>query len=140
MIVFAVLALILSVFNVMDTVRLLNGDRNLHVLINAAADETGGGITGDLVLGITAVIMYVSLAVAALFNIMKIVIGVLGLQKADVPGTDKFFLVWGVVFLAFGVFGISGLFSLAGVCNLGGGIAAPILFVVFSKQNRAPGP
>ena len=59
----------------------------------------------------------------------------LGIRKAD--QATGFFTVWGIILLIFGVFGLtSGIFSLLGICNLLGGIAAPILFIVGGGQNK----
>ena len=94
-------------------------------------------MTMDDAMGIVSAIAYVGVGLVVVFNAVRIAVGILGLKKAD--QSSKFFTVWGVIFLVFGVLSLSGgVVSLLGLCNLVGGIVAPILFIVGGKQNQKP--
>ena len=94
-------------------------------------------MTADQAIAFSSTIIYVLIGIMVAFNVVKIIVGILGLKKADQP--SKFFTVWGIIFLVFGVLGLSGgVASLLGLCNLVGGIVAPILFIVGGKQNQKP--
>ena len=90
-----------------------------------------------MAVGLVSGIAYVTLAITVAFNVLKIIIGILGIKKSEVMGSNNFFMIWGIVFLIFGVFGLAGTFSLIGFCNLMAGIAAPLLYIIFSKQTKA---
>lgn len=94
-------------------------------------------MTADQAIAFSSTIIYVLIGIMVAFNVVKIIVGILGLKKAD--QSSKFFTVWGVIFLVFGVLSLSGgVVSLLGLCNLVGGIVAPILFIVGGKQNQKP--
>ena len=134
MIVCAVVAIVISAVNINST---MSGMANLGGAERAAieAQLNENNMTMDQALTAVSGIAYAGLGFIAVFNVLKIVIGILGLRKAD-TGT-KFFFVWGIVFLVFGVLSLSsGIFNLLGICNLLGGIVAPILFIAGSSQNK----
>ena len=81
-------------------------------------------------------LVWVLLGLAVAFNVVKIVVGVLGLRRTD--RASNFFLVWGVVFLVFGVGGLlfSGVASIFGMCDLAAGLFGPALFLWGGVQNK----
>lgn len=50
--------------------------------------------------------------------------------------SSTLFIAWGIVFLVFGVFSLGSTFSLLGICNLLGGIVAPVLFLIGGNRNK----
>lgn len=91
-------------------------------------------MTQEQAVSITLAMVYVIVGIMIVFQVVKLIVGILGLKKAD--QASKFFTVWGIIFLVFGVLGLSDFLSITGVCNLAGGIVAPILFIVGAKQNK----
>ncbi|HJB39260.1 MAG TPA: hypothetical protein H9943_02560 [Candidatus Ruthenibacterium avium] len=91
-------------------------------------------MTADQAIAFSSTIIYVLIGIMVAFNVVKIIVGILGLKKADQP--SKFFTVWGVIFLIFGILGLGNIVSIMDLCNLAGGIAAPILFLIGAKQNK----
>lgn len=134
MIVCAILAVIITTVN---TNKSLNSISGMSAEESAAVEAqlNAGGVTMDQAMMAVSGIAYVGLAFSIIFNLVKVVIGILGLRKAD--QASNFFLVCGIIFLVFGVFGLtSGIFSPLGICNLLGGVAAPILFIIGGGQNK----
>ena len=76
------------------------------------------------------------LGLGAALNVVKIVVGVLGIRKAAEPAT--FFVVWGAVLLLLGVLGMmfSGVTSVLGLCDLAGGVFGPAFFLWGGVQNK----
>lgn len=135
-IVVAVVTIILSIVNINTS---LSSMTNLTAQEAASVEAQLGEVdmTMDDAMGIVSAIAYVGVGLVVVFNAVRIVVGILGLKKAD--QSSKFFTVWGIIFLVFGVLGLSGgVASLLGLCNLVGGIVAPILFIVGGKQNQKP--
>lgn len=139
LIAFAAIALVISVINVTKTLGQMNNmDAAAQAALdNAVAANAGSGVSADMAVGLVSSIAYVTLAITVIFNVLKIIIGILGIKKSEVMGTNNFFMIWGVIFLVFGVFGLAGIMSLLGFCNLMAGIVAPLLYIIFSKQNKA---
>ena len=136
LIAFAAIALVVSVVNIFRTLGQVN---NMDAATQAALDQAnaGSGVSADMAVGLVSGIAYVTLAITVAFNVLKIIIGILGIKKSEVMGSNNFFMIWGIVFLIFGVFGLAGTLSLIGFCNLMEGIAAPLLYIIFSKQTKA---
>ena len=101
-----------------------------------AAEVEAAGLTGADVAGTMRGLVWVLLGLAVAFNVVKIVVGVLGLRRTD--RASNFFLVWGVVFLVFGVGGLlfSGVASIFGMCDLAAGLFGPALFLWGDVQNK----
>lgn len=137
MIVCAAVAIVLTVVNsfaAVNSVTAMGADEagELESLL------TDNGITMDQAMMAFSGFVYVSLGIAVIFNVVKIIIGVLGIRKADQP--TKFFLIWGIIFLACGITSLSTGFSLLGICNFLGGIIAPVLFILGANPNRRAAP
>lgn len=101
-----------------------------------AADLAGTGMTLDSFVEAMQGTLNILLGLGVLFNVLKIVVGVLGIRKAAQPAA--FFVIWGVVFLLFGVLGMmfSGVASVLGLCDLAGGVFGPALFLWGGVQNK----
>ena len=101
-----------------------------------AADLEASGMTLDALVEGMQGVLNVLLGLGVLFNVLKIVVGILGIRKAAQPAT--FFVVWGVVFLLLGVLGMmfSGVASVFGLCDLAGGVFGPALFLWGGIQNK----
>ena len=137
-IVVAVVTIILSIVNINTS---LSSMTNLTAQEAASVEAQLGEVdmTMDDAMGIVSAIAYVGVGLVVVFNAVRIAVGILGLKKAD--QSSKFFTVWGVIFLVFGVLSLSGgVVSLLGLCNLVGGIVAPILFTGGANQNPNPAP
>lgn len=132
-IVVAVVTIILSIVNINTS---LNSMTNLTAQEAASVEAQLGEVdmTMDDAMGIVSAIAYVGVGLVVVFNAVRIAVGILGLKKADQP--SKFFTVWGIIFLIFGILGLGNIVSIMGLCNLAGGIAAPILFLIGAKQNK----
>lgn len=133
MIVCAAAAILISVININLS---LNAVNNLSSEELAAVESQLGesGLTMDQAMMALSGIAYISLGLTIVFNVIKIIVGTVGLRKAEHGST--YFFVWGIVLLVFGVFSLSTGFNLLGLCNLLGGIAAPILFIAGGNQNK----
>ena len=119
LIAFAAIALVVSVVNIFRTLGQVN---NMDAATQAALDQAvaanaGSGVSADMAVGLVSGIAYVTLAITVAFNVLKIIIGILGIKKSEVMGSNNFFMIWGIVFLIFGVFGLAGTFSLIGFCK-----------------------
>ena len=55
-------------------------------------------MTADQAIAFSSTIIYVLIGIMVAFNVVKIIVGILGLKKADQP--SKFFTVWGVIWPA----------------------------------------
>lgn len=132
-IVVAVVTIILSIVNINTS---LNSMTNLTAQEAASVEAQLGEVdmTMDDAMGIVSAIAYAGVGLLVVFNAVRIAVGILGLKKADQP--SKFFTVWGIIFLIFGILGLGNIVSIMGLCNLAGGIAAPILFLIGAKQNK----
>ena len=137
MIVCAILAIIITAINTNKSLGSISG---MTVEESAAVEAqlNAGGVTMDQAMMAVSGIAYVGLALVIIFNVVKIIVGIVGLRKADSAST--YFFVWGIILLIFGVLSLSGGINLMGVCNLLGGIAAPILFIVGGSQNKKMNP
>ena len=134
MIVCAILAIIITAINTNKSLGSISG-MTAEESAAVEAQLNAGGVTMDQAMMAVSGIAYVGLALVIIFNVVKIIVGILGIRKAD--QATGFFTVWGIILLIFGVFGLtSGIFILLGICNLLGGIAAPILFIVGGGQNK----
>lgn len=133
MAVCALAAIIISAVNTFSTI---------HSLGNMSAEEIGMveselseiGMSATQAVGLISGIGYAGLALIAIFNLIKIIVGIVGFLKAETSST--FFIAWGIVFLVFGVFNLGSIFSLLGICNLLGGIVAPVLFLIGGNRNK----
>lgn len=98
--------------------------------------QTGGTIDGDTILGIFYGMIIAIAAIYAVMMIIHVLVGILGLSRSKDPQRVRFFKVWGVVLLVFGVLNVllSGVFSLNAILGLISGVAAPILFLVGASQ------
>ncbi|HJB06316.1 MAG TPA: hypothetical protein H9716_00400 [Candidatus Enterocloster faecavium] len=136
MIVCAAAAILIAAVN---TGLSLNSVANMSAEERAAVEAqlSEGGLTMDQAMTAMSGIAYVSLGMNVIFNAVKIIVGILGIRKAD--NVTTFFLVWGIILLVFGVLSLSGGISLLGICNLLGGIVAPVLFIVGGNQNKRRG-
>lgn len=140
LIAFTAISIVISVYNLTAVIGQVN---NMDSATQAALDEAiaqnaDSGVTADMAVGVINGIAYVTLAVSVIFGLLKVIVGILGVKKSEIPGTDKFFKVWGIIFFIFGLLGILNTFSPLGVCNLLAGIVAPLLYIIFSKQNKLP--
>ena len=101
-----------------------------------AAELEASGMTLDALIEGMQGTLSILLGLGAALNVVKIVVGVLGIRKAAEPAT--FFVVWGVVFLLLGVLGMmfSGVASVFGLCDLAGGVFGPGLFLWGGIQNK----
>ena len=100
------------------------------------ADLEATGMTLDQVLAAAKNLLTAVMGMMAVFNVIKIVVGALGLRKLQ-SGT-VYFTGWGIAFLVFGVLGllIFGVNNLMGIANLLGGLAGPVLYIVGGAQNK----
>ena len=139
LIAFAAIALVVSVVNIFRSLGQVNymDAATQAALDQAVAANAGSGVSADMAVRLVSGNAYVTLAITVAFNVLKIIIGILGIKKSEVMGSNNFFMIWGIVFLIFGVFGLAGTLSLIGFCNLMAGIAAPLLYIIFSKQTKA---
>ena len=134
-IVCAVIAIVISAVNTNQMLNSMTTGMSEAEISAVEAQLNEQGVTMDQAVTALSGISYVGLGFVIAFNAMKIIVGILGLRKAD-SGT-KYFFVWGIVLLIFGVFSLlGGIFTPIGICNLLGGIAAPIMFIVGSNQNK----
>ena len=120
----------------------VNTGLSLSSVANMSAEEQAaveaqlseGGLTMDQAMMALSGVAYVGLGMTVIFNAVKIIVGIVGLRKADSAST--YFFVWGIILLIFGVLSLSGGINLMGVCNLLGGIA----FIVGGSQNKKMNP
>ena len=100
------------------------------------ADLEATGMTLDQVLAAAKNLLTAVMGMMAVFNVIKIVVGALGLRKLQ-SGT-AYFTGWGIAFLVFGVLGllIFGVNNLMGIANLLGGLAGTVLYIVGGAQNK----
>lgn len=130
----ACVAVIISAFNIFITTGLvgnLSADQSAMIELESQLE---GLLSADQAVGIFSAVMYAALILIVIFNVMKIIVGIVGFRKAETGTT--YFIAWGIVLLVFGVLSLGGLFSLLGICNLLGGIVAPILFIIGGSQNK----
>ena len=92
------------------------------------------GVSAEQAMGIFSTISYIVLVLVVIFNVMKIIVGIVGFRKAETAST--YFIAWGIVLLIFGLLSLGNLLNIIGICNLLGGIAAPILFILGGIQNK----
>ena len=92
------------------------------------------GVSAEQAMGIFSTISYIALVLVVIFNVMKIIVGIVGFRKAETAST--YFIAWGIVLLIFGLLSLGNLLNIIGICNLLGGIAAPILFILGGIQNK----
>ena len=92
------------------------------------------GVSAEQAMGIFSTISYIALVLVVFFNVMKIIVGIVGFRKAETAST--YFIAWGIVLLIFGLLSLGNLLNIIGICNLLGGIAAPILFILGGIQNK----
>ena len=100
--------------------------------------QSGGTLGGDAVLSIFFGTIIVIAVLYAIMMIIHVLVGVLGLSRAKNPQRSRFFTVWGIILLIFGVLNVllSGVFSLSAILGMISGIAAPILFLVGASQMK----
>ena len=72
-----------------------------HLATQAALDQAvaanaGSGVSADMAVGLVSGIAYVTLALTVAFNVLKIIIGILGIKKSEVMGSNNFFMIWGI--------------------------------------------
>ena len=134
MILCAVLAILITAINTNAALSSISGlSPEEQTAVEAQLSE--GDITMDQVMTAVSAIAYVGLGLTIIFNIIKVIVGFLGLKKADT--SSKFFIVWGIILLVFGVLSLSsGILNRLGICNLLGGVAAPVLFIIGGNQNK----
>lgn len=101
-----------------------------------AAELEASGMTLDALIEGMQGTLSILLGLGAALNVVKIVVGVLGIRKAAEPAT--FFVVWGAVLLLLGVLGMmfSGVTSVLGLCDLAGGVFGPAFFLWGGVQNK----
>lgn len=136
LIVAAIVSIVLSIVNVNTS---LGSMTNLTTAESATVEAQLNELdmTMDDAVGIVSGIAYVLIGIAVAFNAVRIIVGIMALKKAD--QASKFFTVWGIILLVLGVFGLLfGSGVLVTLCNLLGGIIAPILLIVGGKQNQKP--
>ena len=134
MILCAVLAILITAINTNAALSSISGlSPEEQTAVEAQLSE--GDITMDQVMTAVSAIAYVGLGLTIIFNIIKVIVGFLGLKKADT--SSKFFIVWGIILLVFGVLSLSsGILNPLGIYNLLGGVAAPVLFIIGGYQNK----
>lgn len=78
---------------------------------------------------------YVSLAISSVFSVVKIIVGLLILKKAE--RSRNFYLIWSILFLIFGLYAVKtvGLTTL-GFCHLVSGVIGPVLLIVGSIKMK----
>lgn len=128
--VLAILITAVNVFTVATSVNDLSAEEIVALEVQLQDTDFTMEQAGMILQG-TALVAF---GMAALFNLVKIVVGVLGLRKTASGST--FYLVWGIVLLVFGVLSIPTTANLLGLCNAVGGLAAPLLFIAGGSQNK----
>ena len=124
MILCAVLAILITAINTNAALSSISGlSPEEQTAVEAQLSE--GDITMDQVMTAVSAIAYVGLGLTIIFNIIKVIVGFLGLKKADT--SSKFFIVWGIILLVFGVLSLS-----SGILNP----LAPVLFIIGGNQNK----
>ena len=116
----ACVAIIISAFNIFITTGLvgnLSADQSAMIELESQLE---GLLSADQAVGIFSAVMYAALILIVIFNVMKIIVGIVGFRKAETGTT--YFIAWGIVLLVFGVLSLGGLFSLLGICNLLGAL------------------
>ena len=89
-------------------------------------------------MGLVNVVAIVAIGFTVIMMIIDLVVGLMGLSRCKQPKKYKFFLVWGIILLALGLFGLGSLFTLQGAIAALGSIVGPVLFIVGSlQQNKA---
>ena len=134
LIVFAVASFVISCINVFGSLGQFASDPAGQ---QALEQLEGSGVSAEQVMGIVNGTVYVVLAVSAIFTVLKVIVGILGIRKSELDGTGKFFQGWGIALLIFGILGLGSTFSLIGICNLLAGIAAPLLYIIFGRKKMA---
>lgn len=100
--------------------------------------ESGGAFGADSAVGLVNVVAIVAIGFTVIMMIIDLVVGLMGLSRCKQPKKYKFFLVWGIILLALGLFGLGSLFTLQGTIAALGSIVGPVLFIVGSlQQNKA---
>lgn len=136
LIVVAIVSIILSIVNVNTSLGSMT-DLTTAESATVEAQLNELDMTMDDAVGIISGIGYVLIGIAVAFNAVRIIVGIMALKKAD--QASKFFTVWGIILLVLGVFSLLfGSGVLVTLCNLLGGIVAPILLIVGGKQNQKP--
>lgn len=103
--------------------------------------QSDGMINGDQVLGLFYGLIIGIVVLYGIMMLIHILVGILGLSRAARPEKVRFFTVWGIVLLIFGVlnFLLSGFVTLNAVAGLISGVAAPILFLIGASQVKKAG-
>lgn len=133
MAVCALAAIIISAVNTFSTINSF-GNMSADEISMIESELSEVGMSAEQAVGLVSGIGYVGLAFIVIFNLVKIIIGILGFQRAETSST--LFIAWGIVFLIFGVLNLGSIFSLLGICNLLGGIVAPVLFLIGGSRNK----
>lgn len=133
MIVAAVLAILLTALNILSfRAYLAELDPEQSAALQAQLLESG--LTAEQAATAFNGMFLAMMGLLTAFNLVKIVVGALGLRKTA-EGTT-FYIVWGAVLLVFGVLSIPSSTNLLGLCNAVGGLAAPALFLMGGSQNK----
>lgn len=100
--------------------------------------ESGGMFGSDEAVAVVGIAVFAVIAISAVMMLIRIIVGVMGLSRARNPQKYRFFLIWGVILLIIGFFGLGQLFSLRGIVSACGGIVGPVLFIIGgAQQNKA---
>lgn len=99
---------------------------------------SGGMFGSDEAVAVVGIVVFAAIAISAVMMLIHIIVGVMGLSRAKNPQKYRFFLIWGVILLITGFFGLGQLFSLQGIASACGSIVGPVLFIIGgAQQNKA---
>ena len=127
---FAAFTIAVSFFNLSQTLSTLTDMSSEDAaMIEAQLNQEGTDLNTALTL--IKVVAYTTLAVGSILSVIKIVIGVLILKNAD--RSNKFYMIWNIIFLIFGLWGLKVVgFTILGLCHFLSGIVGPLLLIVGS--------
>ena len=130
----------IAIFNSVATMAAISSlDTSTMAGLEAYVQQESGGACGaDSAVGLVNVVAIVAIGFTVIMMIIDLVVGLMGLSRCKQPKKYKFFLVWGIILLALGLFGLGSLFTLQGAIAALGSIVGPVLFIVGSlQQNKA---
>ena len=100
--------------------------------------QSGGTFGAGSAVGLVNVVAIAAIVLTVVMMVIDLVVGLMGLSRCKRPEKYKFFLIWGIVLLVLGLFGLGNLFTLQGAVSAVGSIVGPVLFIIGGvQQNRA---
>lgn len=113
-------------------------DATRQYIDQAALEQSGGAMDGEVVMGFLSGIIFVLCGIAVAILIVNLIVGILGLSRCRRPEKYRFFKVWGIILLVIGVLGtlMGGISTPPALVGLLCGVVAPVLFIIGAQQQK----